>query len=77
MTISGTFTKRITVRARSGSSTGPVIVEETSTISPEGHTFRLVIPKNPRNVARAVGFSFIREDQVKETLIVIKDQKEK
>lgn len=77
MKISGTFTKNITVKAREGNSSGPVIVEETSKISPEGHTFRLVIPKNPRNVARAVGFSFIREDQTNETLIVIKAQKEK
>ncbi|MDC1812128.1 hypothetical protein POZ03_16840 [Bacteroides uniformis] len=75
--ISGTFTKNITVKAREGNSSGPVIVEETSKISPEGHTFRLVIPRNPRNVARAVGFSFIREDQTNETLIVIKAQKEK
>lgn len=77
MKISGTFTKKITVRAREGNSAGPVIAEETSTISPEGHTFKLVIPQNPRNVARAVGFSYIREDQTKETLIVIKNQKEK
>lgn len=77
MKISGTFTQKITVKAREGSSVGPVIVEETSTISPDGHTFRLVIPKNPKNAVRAVGFSYIREDQIKETLIVLKTQKEK
>lgn len=77
MKISGTFTKSITVRAREGSSTGPIIAEETSKITPEGHTFKLTIPQNPKKVKRAVGFSYIREDQTVESLILIKDQKDK
>lgn len=74
ITIYGTYSKKVKVMAKDNQ--GNIIVEEESLLN-GSHQFRLTIPRNTSGMARAVGFSYVREDREKETIIVIKQQNHK
>lgn len=80
VTLVGTYSRTVTIRAREGSSSGPIVVEETSKLDKVNangehfHEFKLVIPKNTTGSARAIGFSYKREDLANERGMLIKQQ---
>ena len=78
VTLVGTYSRTVTIRAREGSSSGPIVVEETSNkVNANGehfHEFKLVIPRNTTGSARAIGFSYKREDLANERGMLIKQQ---
>lgn len=80
VTLVGTYSRTVTIRAREGSSSGPIVVEETSKLDKVDangehfHEFKLVIPRNTTGSARAIGFSYKREDLANERGMLIKQQ---
>lgn len=80
VTLVGTYSRTVTIRAREGSSSGPIVVEETSKLDKVNangehfHEFKLVIPRNTTGSARAIGFSYKREDLANERGMLIKQQ---
>lgn len=80
VTLVGTYSRTVTIRAREGSSSGPIVVEETSKLDKVNangerfHEFKLVIPRNTTGSPRAIGFSYKREDLANERGMLIKQQ---